>query len=140
MRKPAFCICENKDADQLCGNRTTDQRLCFRYIYIVQSIYFLNPKFQALSHLQWLYSPVCVGPGLKPRRPVFSRRSSMPILGLNCRLQKEHVNSDCVESNDDPLALSFSFTDSLFFKMCSAFVDEATSLCSIMCGLFPGLI
>ena len=32
MRKPAFCICENKDADQLCGNRTTDQRLCFRYI------------------------------------------------------------------------------------------------------------
>ena len=32
MRKPAFCICENKDADQLCGNRTADQRLCFRYI------------------------------------------------------------------------------------------------------------
>ena len=31
MRKPAFCICENKDADQLCGNRTADQRLCFRY-------------------------------------------------------------------------------------------------------------
>ena len=32
MRKPYFCICENKDADQLCGNRTADQRLCFRYI------------------------------------------------------------------------------------------------------------
>ena len=31
MRKPNFCICENKGADQLCGNRTTDQRLCFRY-------------------------------------------------------------------------------------------------------------
>ena len=30
MRKPAFCICENKDADQLCGNRKADQRLCFR--------------------------------------------------------------------------------------------------------------
>ena len=29
--KPAFCICENKDADQLRGNRETDQRLCFRY-------------------------------------------------------------------------------------------------------------
>ena len=26
MRKTAFCICENKDADQL-----RDQRLCFRY-------------------------------------------------------------------------------------------------------------
>ena len=32
MRKPTFCICENKDADQLCGNREDDQRLCFRYI------------------------------------------------------------------------------------------------------------
>ena len=31
MRKPAFRICENKDADQLCGERTADQRLCFRY-------------------------------------------------------------------------------------------------------------
>ena len=48
MRKPTFCICENKDADQLRGNREADQRLCFRYI--VQSLYFLNPIFQASSH------------------------------------------------------------------------------------------
>ena len=32
VRKPAFCICENKDADQLRGNREADQRLCFRYL------------------------------------------------------------------------------------------------------------
>ena len=32
LRKPAFCICENKDADQLCGYCEADQRLCFRYI------------------------------------------------------------------------------------------------------------
>ena len=32
VRKPAFCICENKDADQLRDNREADQRLCFRYI------------------------------------------------------------------------------------------------------------
>ena len=32
MRKPALSICENKDADQLRGNREADQRLCFRYI------------------------------------------------------------------------------------------------------------
>ena len=32
MRKPDFRICENKDADQLRGNRKADQRLCFRYI------------------------------------------------------------------------------------------------------------
>ena len=31
MRKPAFCLCENKDADQLRGNREADQRLCFLY-------------------------------------------------------------------------------------------------------------
>ena len=32
MRKPVFCICKNKDADQLRGNREADQRLCFRYM------------------------------------------------------------------------------------------------------------
>ena len=31
MKKPAFCIRENKDADQLRGSREADQRLCFRY-------------------------------------------------------------------------------------------------------------
>ena len=44
--------------------------------WIVQSLYFLNPKFQASSHLVWLYSPVCVGPGHIPGRPVFSQRGS----------------------------------------------------------------
>ena len=32
VRKPDFCICENKDADQLRGNREADQRLCFRHL------------------------------------------------------------------------------------------------------------
>ena len=32
MRKSAFCICENKDADQLRKNCTADLRLCFRYM------------------------------------------------------------------------------------------------------------
>ena len=31
MRKTAFCICENKGADQLHSNCEADQRLCFRY-------------------------------------------------------------------------------------------------------------
>ena len=46
MRKPAFCICENKDADQLRGYRA----LVFA-TRIVQSLYFLNAKFQASGHL-----------------------------------------------------------------------------------------
>ena len=41
--KTGFCICENKVADQLRGNRETDQRLCFRYID--STIYFLYTKF-----------------------------------------------------------------------------------------------
>ena len=44
--------------------------------WIVQFLFYLNPKFQASSHLLWLHSPVCVGPGRKPRRPVFSERGS----------------------------------------------------------------
>ena len=31
MGKQTICICENKDADQLRGNREADQRLCFSY-------------------------------------------------------------------------------------------------------------
>ena len=72
MRKPAFCIWEIKDADQLRGNREADQRLCFA-TRTVQSLYFLNLKFQASSHLLWPHSPVCVGPGWKPQKPVFSQ-------------------------------------------------------------------
>ena len=43
---------------------------------IVQFLFYLNPKFQASSSFLSLYRPVFVGPGRKPRRPVFSRRGS----------------------------------------------------------------
>ena len=46
MRKPTFCICENKDADQLRGNREADQRLCFRYL---DSTIPLVPKIKIFS-------------------------------------------------------------------------------------------
>ena len=42
VRKPAFCICENKDADQLRGNREADQRLCFRYIDSTIPLLFIS--------------------------------------------------------------------------------------------------
>ena len=58
MRKPDFCICENKDADQLRGNREADQRLCFRY---TDSTILLLSKAEISS----LYpSSVAVQPGL----------------------------------------------------------------------------
>ena len=75
MRKPTFCICENKDADQLRGNREGDQRLCFRYL---DSMIPLLSKSEISS--LWS-SSVSVQPGLcrtrsKTRMLVFSRRGS----------------------------------------------------------------
>ena len=57
-RKLAICICENKDADQLRGNREADQRLCFRYL---DSTIPLLPKYKISS--LWP-SPVAVQLGL----------------------------------------------------------------------------
>ena len=48
MRKSYFCICENKDADQLCSNCAADLRLCFRYI---DSTIPLIPKFRNFKPL-----------------------------------------------------------------------------------------
>ena len=76
VRKPDFCLGENKGADQLRGNTA---KLISAFVFatrIVQFLFYLNPKFQASSSFLSLYRPVCVGPGRKPRRPVFSRRGS----------------------------------------------------------------
>ena len=75
MRKPAFCICENKDADQLRGNREADQRLCFRYMDST------IPQLSK-SEISSLYpSSVAEQPGLcgtrSTRRLVFSRGSNI---------------------------------------------------------------
>ena len=65
MRKPTFCICKKKTQISF----AVTAKLISAFVFasrIVQSLYSLNPEFQASSHLPWLYSPVCVGPGLKP--------------------------------------------------------------------------
>ena len=73
MRKPAFCICENKAL-------TAQLISAFDFpTGIVQSLFYLNPKFQASSHRLWVYSLVCVRPSRKPRRPVFSQRGSYEL-------------------------------------------------------------
>ena len=56
MRKHAFCILENKGADQLSSYRAAYQHLCFHYVDSTSPFYF-----QASSHLLLLYSQVCVG-------------------------------------------------------------------------------
>ena len=79
MRKSAFCIYENKDADQLRGNREADQGLCFRF---KDSTISLLPKYEISSLLpsSVAVQPICVGPGREPRRPVFSQRGSIIVL------------------------------------------------------------
>ena len=58
MRRPAFCLSENKDADQLRSNQAAKQHLCFCY---TNSTIPLLPKsqFSSLSP-----SSVVVQPGL----------------------------------------------------------------------------
>ena len=83
-----FCISEIKGADQQRGNRVADQRLCFAS-KLVQSFNFINPKFQASCKLMWLYSPVYVGPGRKPRIQIFSCRGSCVDELGECPLSKQ---------------------------------------------------
>ena len=64
MRKPSFCICEQR-------------RGIIAFVFttqIVQSVDFINPKCQASSHLLCLHSPVCVGLGRKTQRQVLLGR------------------------------------------------------------------
>ena len=65
MRKPTICIGENKDADQLRGNRMLISAFVFA-ARIVQFLFYLNPKFQASSSFLCLNRSVCVGPVRKP--------------------------------------------------------------------------
>ena len=58
VRKADFCICDNKDTDQLRGNREADQRICFCY---TDSTISLLRKYE-ISSLQ--PSSVAVQPGL----------------------------------------------------------------------------
>ena len=75
VRKPAFAHAKTKTQISF----AVTAKLISAFVFatrIVQSLYYLNPKSHATNRLLWLYSPVCVGPGRKPRRPVFSERGS----------------------------------------------------------------
>ena len=101
MRKPDFCICENKGADQLRGNREADQRFCFRY---TDSAIPLLAKVQASSYLLWFDSPIYARPGLKPRRPV-SHNEAQIVAGSIVSLCEWHS-----KNNYDKCLLMFTVT------------------------------
>ena len=69
MRKPVICICENKDADQLRGNREADQRICFRYTastrndITVLALYGHGSKtilFFSMGHRKVIHFPIII--------------------------------------------------------------------------------
>ena len=76
MRKPFF-FAYAKTKTQISFAMTAKLISAFVFAtWIIQSLYFLNLKFQASNHILCLYSPVCVGPCRKPRIQVFLRRGS----------------------------------------------------------------
>ena len=71
VRKPAL-FASAKTKAQISLAVTTKLIRAFVFATrIVQSLYFLNPKFQASIYLLWLHSSIYVGPGQNPRKPVF---------------------------------------------------------------------
>ena len=69
--------------------------------WIVQSLCFLNPKFQVSSHLLWLYSLVCVGPGRISRRPVSDVAAHITFKSIDilwCNIQQQKYESACSDA------------------------------------------
>ena len=70
VRKPDFCICE-KQRPRSASRFAVTTKLISAFVFatqIVQSLSFLNIKFQASSHFLRRHSLICVGPGRKSRR------------------------------------------------------------------------
>ena len=80
MRKPDFCLYENKDADQLRSNCEADQRLCFRYS---NSTIPFQSEFSSFK----LFSvAVQTRAGRKPQRPVFLNCGSISSVRIEHRV------------------------------------------------------
>ena len=65
MRKPTFCTCENKDADQLRGYREADLCLCFRFIDSTIPLLYMS-EISSLLPSSLAVQPGLCRPGRKP--------------------------------------------------------------------------
>ena len=109
MRKPDFCLCENKGADQLRGNREADQRLCFRYSHSTIPL-LLKSEISSL----WLFS-VLVQVGL------CRTWSETQIVGfVTHSLKCEHV------------ILLIIFLVTYIFVLLQTFFDIEIQICQVM--------
>ena len=96
------------------GNREADQRLCFHYMD--SKIPLLSKsEISSFNHLLWLYSLVCIGPGRKHRRPVFSQQPQLKLIQASqCLfLWHERVQSKITEKrwrHHFPYSMGIFFT------------------------------
>ena len=89
MRESAFYVCENKDADQLSGSRTADQRLSFRYIDNTNSRNFTP---QAIFYVCTALSVSVLVGNLEHR---FSRDAAQNMFALILWLVSVSPNRSC---------------------------------------------
>ena len=98
MRKPVFAYAKTKP--QISCAVTAQLISAFVFATkIVRSLYILNPKHQASCYLLWLYSPVCVKPGRKPRRSIISQPGSH-VDGVSFPLQQLGLLKSAVWINE----------------------------------------
>ena len=91
MRKLTFCICENKDADQLRGDREADQRLCFLYIDSTIPLLSKSKNFMLLAII--CSCKACLSrTRSETRMLVFTCRGS---IGAAPRQHEQHLRDLC---------------------------------------------
>ena len=82
-------------------------KLISTFVFATWIVLTLNTKFHVFSHLVWLYSPVCVRHGRKPRRQVFSQRVlNEPYHNKATKTIKQYITKTC-PCNEDPFTPHF---------------------------------
>ena len=77
-------------------------------------------KFQASNHLEWLYSPVCVGPGRKPQDRFSYNEAHLTICQSNC-LGQHSVKKICYFLKDaDKLCIDHRADQ----RLCFHYIDS----------------
>ena len=79
MRKMDFCLCKTKVQISCAVTSQLIRAFVFTTQIMYNPFYYIYPKFQASGCFLSLHRPVCVEPGQKSRRPVFSCRGSYVI-------------------------------------------------------------
>ena len=107
--KPTICIGENKDADQLRGNREADQRLCFRYsdstIPLLRNFKILTLFCDCTDRfVSDLFENHIVG--FPTRRLVWERCKRMGINGLHFCIQQLNIKTSPLK-NEGGTRVSF---------------------------------